>query len=380
MPTDTTTTSTTTPLTAPLPASFEGTLPSSTGSICEQLSKAAQFDAVFLKFYQFMFNPDGSLTDSFKNQICAIDCFTTVSTASTTGGTGTTTSTTTVILPDLVWTAKDSNRNWVACCSSQSGTKMAAVETGGQIYISTDSGATWTAVDSIRNWTSICCSADFTILYAGTDDDGVYFSVDSGATWTHATGISAGTSIRGVGCSSDGSIAQGVGWKSGTYTYGINYIWGTTDSGTTWVQVAFVPETAQPIKYSNVLLKADGTRLTIVQAPGFVFSNAPYGNYQNACCRSTGDTILSGQYGGPIWQSNPGAQLNSSRLWRGVACNLSGNRVVAVAESAKIQESQSAGATWVEEDSARAWRGVAGNADGSRWVAVVFGGKIYIGA
>ena len=35
------------------------------------------------------------------------------------------------------------------------GVKLAAVVTGGQIYTSTDSGATWTARDSNRNWMDI---------------------------------------------------------------------------------------------------------------------------------------------------------------------------------------------------------------------------------
>ena len=41
------------------------------------------------------------------------------------------------------WTARDSNRHWMSVASSADGNKLVAVESGGLIYTSTDSGATW---------------------------------------------------------------------------------------------------------------------------------------------------------------------------------------------------------------------------------------------
>lgn len=44
-----------------------------------------------------------------------------------------------------VWTPREFDRAWVEVASSADGSKVVAVEGYGQIYTSTDSGATWTA-------------------------------------------------------------------------------------------------------------------------------------------------------------------------------------------------------------------------------------------
>ena len=51
-------------------------------------------------------------------------------------------------------------RNWNGVASSADGTTLVACVWGGQIYTSTDSGATWTARDSSRNWSAVTSSAD----------------------------------------------------------------------------------------------------------------------------------------------------------------------------------------------------------------------------
>jgi photosystem II stability/assembly factor-like uncharacterized protein len=66
----------------------------------------------------------------------------------------------------LTWTSRDSNRNWEGVASSADGTKLVAVEYGGQIYTSTDSGLTWTPRDSNRLWDAVASSADGTKLVA----------------------------------------------------------------------------------------------------------------------------------------------------------------------------------------------------------------------
>ena len=65
--------------------------------------------------------------------------------------------------------------------SSSNGTKLAATVLGGQIYISTDSGATWTARESNRNWYGVASSSDGTKLVAGDSGGQIYTSTASSA-------------------------------------------------------------------------------------------------------------------------------------------------------------------------------------------------------
>ena len=88
-----------------------------------------------------------------------------------------------------IWTPHETNRQWKAVASSADGTKLVAVDwygtgSGGQIYTSTDSGATWTPRESNRNWYSVASSADGNKLVAGVRNGGaIYTSTDSGVSW-----------------------------------------------------------------------------------------------------------------------------------------------------------------------------------------------------
>ena len=84
----------------------------------------------------------------------------------------------------VIWTARDSSRNWASVASSADGSKLAAVENGGRIYISTDSGVTWTAHDSNRSWASVTSSADGTKLVAAVNGGQIYTSVPTSVSST----------------------------------------------------------------------------------------------------------------------------------------------------------------------------------------------------
>ena len=71
-----------------------------------------------------------------------------------------------------LWTSTDSGANWMrrntaattsiytSVSISSDGSKMLAVQDGGLIQASIDSGATWTARDSGRIWRSVAMSSD----------------------------------------------------------------------------------------------------------------------------------------------------------------------------------------------------------------------------
>jgi hypothetical protein len=67
--------------------------------------------------------------------------------------------------------------NWTSVASSADGTKLVAAPDGGQVYTSTDSGATWIAADvPNKDWSSVACSADGSKLFAVVNGGGIWTS------------------------------------------------------------------------------------------------------------------------------------------------------------------------------------------------------------
>ena len=94
---------------------------------------------------------------------------------------------TTSVAPNTTWIAKDSSRAWQAVAMSADGTKQTAVDNGGYIYVSTNSGTTWTpeAADTTRSWYSIAMSADGTKQTAAVSSGSIY--VSTAAVFMHQT-------------------------------------------------------------------------------------------------------------------------------------------------------------------------------------------------
>lgn len=88
-----------------------------------------------------------------------------------------------VISPNS-WTTRATIQAWRDVASSSDGTKLVAVVNMGQIYTSTDAGATWTARDTIRTWHRVASSASGSKLVAVTFGGQIYTSTDSGLSWT----------------------------------------------------------------------------------------------------------------------------------------------------------------------------------------------------
>jgi hypothetical protein len=92
---------------------------------------------------------------------------------------------------------------FVAVASSGDGSKLAAAVYGGQIFTSSDAGATWVARNAgTQNWLSLTSSTDGTKLAAVANSAQIYISTDLGLTWTARE---SGRSWTGIACSSDGS-------------------------------------------------------------------------------------------------------------------------------------------------------------------------------
>jgi large repetitive protein len=282
----------------------------------------------------------------------------------------------TVASAGVIWTAQASgSRNWQSIDSSADGTKLAAVAVNGQIYTSTDSGATWTSRDSNRAWRSIASSADGTKLAAVVNDGQVYTSTDSGATWT------ARDSNRGWW--SIASSADGTKLVAGVYG---GRIYTSTDSGATW--------TARESNriWRRIASSADGTKLAAAPSNSLIYTSTDSGvtwtardsnrGWRSIASSADGTKLVAGVYGGRIYTSTDSgatwtAQGSVSQNWQSIASSEDGTKLAAVAYGGQIYTSIDSGVTWTARDSDQAWTSIASSADGTKLAAVVAGGQIY---
>lgn len=100
------------------------------------------------------------------------------------------------------WVAHDLIRSWTSITTSADGKNIAAVTWDSHIYTSNNYGVTWTARDTSANrlWYSIACSSDGQYMAAGADGD-IFLSSDAGATWTALGSYGA---WHGITLSADG--------------------------------------------------------------------------------------------------------------------------------------------------------------------------------
>lgn len=135
--------------------------------------------------------------------------------------------------------------------SSSDGTKLAAVGAqffegvgvedyfGGNIWTSSDSGATWTertVGGGKQEWLTIASNSNGNILIAGggwNTDLGIYVSTDSGATWVLKNSGNPPTRTGSVAINANGTVMSSA--RSG----GDIYI--SSDTGETWTAQEYTP-------------------------------------------------------------------------------------------------------------------------------------------
>ena len=236
-----------------------------------------------------------------------------------------------------LWTARtSSNQIWNTIASSADGSKLVAAVYGGQIYTSTDSGASWTARESHRAWISVASSADGNKLVAVANLGQIYTSTDGGVSWT------ARDSVRNwfsVASSADGTKLVAAVYGGQIHT--------STDSGASW--------TAQGSnrQWQSVTSSADGSQLAAAVYGGQIYTSTD---------------------SGASWTTRA-----SNRSWQSVASSADGSKLVAAVWGGQIHTSTDGGASWTARESERWWVSVTSSADGSKLAAAVgnSGGRIY---
>jgi hypothetical protein len=172
---------------------------------------------------------------------------------------------------------------WLSVASSSDGSKLVAVVQGGDIYMSTDSGATWIPTSdstlNTLNWYSVTSSSDGTKLVAVVNGGDIYRSTDSGATWTPTNNSSLIKSWFSVASSSDGSkLVAGV--------YGGD-IYKSTDSGATWTPTN--NSSLNTLNWTSVASSSDGLKLVAGVYGGGIYT---YTALQPPICFLEGSKIL----------------------------------------------------------------------------------------
>ena len=152
--------------------------------------------------------------------------------------------------------------NWNAVSASPDGTRLAAVAwtgAGNVVATSADGGASWSISDTVPGssdgqWRTLAMSADGTRLVAGSLGGSAFTSTDSGATWTRQAGLGVHYWSNAF-ISADGSrISLVADTKLIT----------STDSGSTW------SEKALPAYVGRLTQSADGTKMVATRYDGTV--------------------------------------------------------------------------------------------------------------
>ena len=282
--------------------------------------------------------------------------------------------------------------NWETITSSADGTKLAALNYGGDIYTSTDSGITWT--DQIaagsRTWWSIASSANGTKLAAVSWPGDIYTSTDSGATWTDRATAGFRT-WRSITSSANGTKLAAVVYGGDIFT--------STDSGAAWTDRAG----AGSRYWLSIASSADGIKLTAVLYGGDIFTSIDSGatwtdrvssgsrNWYAITSSADGTHLAAAENDGDIYTSTDGGATWTNRTtgtplsglyWLSITSSVDGTHlaVTATADALNVNPgyiytSADSAATWQRQDTAGQdfWGVITSSADGTKLVAVASG-------
>jgi hypothetical protein len=226
-------------------------------------------------------------------------------------------------------TSPTTNDGWSGLASDSTGRHLVAVAAAwGDIWTSSDSGATWTDQTSTGpahslNWVSVASDSTGTHLvaveggggYSGgsTGAGDIWTSNDSGVTWTDQTSSGPAHNLSWQSVASDTTGANLVAVGSG--------IWTSSDSGVTWTEQAANIGT---YVWVSVASSSDGSHLVAATVPpgkGFA---------------STSGDLWTSSDSGATWTNGTAGTAASGQSWTAVASDATGTRLVAAASGGDI--------------------------------------------
>ncbi len=238
----------------------------------------------------------------------------------------------------------NSTRSWRGVAYASSSNLLAATVDNGDIFTSTDHGATLTDKVALgtRNWSKITMSADGSKIAAyDTNLDQVFISTNGGSTWATST-VLVGNDIFGLEYSADGSLLAAAA-PGGVYV--------SSNDGGTWNAST---DTATSWSWADVAISADGTKLAAVKNYD---GSSRYGEVYTST--TTGATWTDTGFDTGSWWDYIGSSANGSVLAVAPSCGY-------------ISVSTSTGAVWDQQNDPgyRCWHDIIVSADGTHIAAV----------
>lgn len=248
--------------------------------------------------------------------------------------------------PLQTWTLTSTTENWQAvACDSSCFTQYAGVY-GGFLFKSIDGGVSWAQLSNSgsRNWNSLATSADGLYVTAVAFGGNIFRSSDSGSTWD-SVGISA--NWRAISMTDSGEIQVAASIGGGIYI--------SSNFGVTWNLEA----TPGDANWGAVEINDSGNVIVAGVKPGNIWT-ATRSNVTWTWSNRTGS--------GNSAVGSTGGALNT-KGWSSFAISASGNRIVAVNDSANggsgnLFFSADTGTAWTENNVGNyRWQSIAGSSD-----------------
>ena len=238
---------------------------------------------------------------------------------------------------------------------NSTGTQLAPIFSNQNITANPPLALTWSSFGpSVGNWLTCCCSADGTRMAVGNYATKIYTSVDSGVNWSEETG--SFTRCESIACS-----ANGLKLVAYCNTFTQRRIWTALDSGAgyVWTEHTNWPDGDGNMINVHLASDANGVKLAATsQWPGGPGSSYRY--------------IYTSTNSGANWARAGNAPEQPS--WYGITSDSTGTELAAVVWFGNIWVSHDSGATWTETipQASTSWFSIAYSADASVLAAVVF--------
>jgi hypothetical protein len=292
------------------------------------------------------------------------------------------------------WKTQSISSDFWAVSASADGRVMAAVGGYGNIYISTDSGASWTPYQvngEDRWWRSVSVSPDGRKVVVGVWEGSIYVGTPDDGSWKW-TDMSPKTNETGdwfsIALSHDASTIVAGDWGRDIYIW-TNGKWTSGGLKQGWNAVAVSANGSKAVAVGEDLVSGGGAFYVWDknQNDGLwtIPASVPQGTYpwlSVACSLDCSKLVVAEGRGGDIQTFTEGNWVRTTagqQHWYSVDSSADATRLVAVAHNGQIQFSVKGGDTWTaaEEPGTKIWYSVACSADCTKMVAVVERGEIW---
>lgn len=291
--------------------------------------------------------------------------------------------------------------NWLSCAVSSSGKYQTAVEEFGDIYLSSDFGATWTTTYNMGNAATNCIAMSQSGEYqTASNGVNIIVSTDYGETWTETQNVGNSEIFVCISLSGRYQLVISVG----------DTMYRSTDFGSTWIRYenedSEIFNSFMSFPSAGICMSYDGRYQTIVceniyrsndfgetwitttittdddgawdDHNWFGVSMSSDGHYQVAI-EVIGEIYVSTNFG-EHW-SKVDVPLVTDIMWQAISISASGQYMTAIAKGGAIFYSTDYGVTWQKTNNSnldnKDWRCVAVSSNAQYQIAGVYGGSLY---